>query len=127
MPKAPAIAAAAASDPTPAPAPKAVARPKPGTVSFFFSSRRRHTRFDCDWSSDVCSSDLVADSPFPTHDISAIAVLPFADMSPARDQDYLCEGLAEELINALSYIDGLRRSEERRVGKECRSRWSPYH
>src|SRR2546430_10660941 len=30
-------------------------------VFFFFSSRRRHTRFDCDWSSDVCSSDL--DSP----------------------------------------------------------------
>src|SRR2546430_3391716 len=28
---------------------------------FFFSSRRRHTRFDCDWSSDVCSSDLLAD------------------------------------------------------------------
>src|SRR5256886_13299027 len=27
-------------------------------VFFFFSSRRRHTRFDCDWSSDVCSSDL---------------------------------------------------------------------
>src|SRR5205085_8106237 len=26
---------------------------------YFFSSRRRHTRFDCDWSSDVCSSDLV--------------------------------------------------------------------
>src|SRR2546430_3187486 len=32
------------------------------TVSiFFFSSRRRHTRFDCDWSSDVCSSDLLRD------------------------------------------------------------------
>src|SRR2546427_1292920 len=28
-------------------------------VRFFFSSRRRHTRFDCDWSSDVCSSDLL--------------------------------------------------------------------
>src|SRR2546430_5708466 len=28
------------------------------SVFFFFSSRRRHTRFDCDWSSDVCSSDL---------------------------------------------------------------------
>src|SRR6476661_2834975 len=27
---------------------------------FFFSSRRRHTRFKCDWSSDVCSSDLAA-------------------------------------------------------------------
>src|SRR2546430_13552676 len=31
-------------------------------VFFFFSSRRRHTRFDCDWSSDVCSSDLVKNS-----------------------------------------------------------------
>src|SRR2546430_11546403 len=30
---------------------------------FFFSSRRRHTRFDCDWSSDVCSSDLAALRP----------------------------------------------------------------
>src|SRR5256886_13322555 len=30
---------------------------------FFFSSRRRHTRFDCDWSSDVCSSDLEAPTP----------------------------------------------------------------
>src|SRR2546430_7736548 len=29
------------------------------SASFFFSSRRRHTRFDCDWSSDVCSSDLI--------------------------------------------------------------------
>src|SRR5260370_3063106 len=29
-----------------------------GPGSFFFSSRRRHTRFKCDWSSDVCSSDL---------------------------------------------------------------------
>src|SRR5256886_8863806 len=42
-------------------------RPRQGTacdcsssIFFFFSSRRRHTRFDCDWSSDVCSSDLVA-------------------------------------------------------------------
>src|SRR2546430_6030042 len=30
---------------------------------FFFSSRRRHTRFDCDWSSDVCSSDLPLPGP----------------------------------------------------------------
>jgi len=40
--------------------------------------------------------------------VAAIAVLPFADMSAARDQDYLCEGLAEELITALTHIDGLR-------------------
>src|SRR2546430_11498775 len=30
-------------------------------MCFFFSSRRRHTRFDCDWSSDVCSSDLASE------------------------------------------------------------------
>jgi TolB-like protein/Tfp pilus assembly protein PilF len=39
---------------------------------------------------------------------ASIAVLPFADMSPARDQDYLCEGIADELISALTHIDGLR-------------------
>src|SRR2546430_4436233 len=35
------------------------------TFFFFFSSRRRHTRFDCDWSSDVCSSDLKFYHPLP--------------------------------------------------------------
>src|SRR2546430_13250663 len=38
---------------------------------FFFSSRRRHTRFDCDWSSDVCSSDLDLDR---RRQVGAIAV-----------------------------------------------------
>src|SRR2546430_14426662 len=39
-------------------------------VVFFFSSRRRHTRFDCDWSSDVCSSDL--ETPlFDEYDVEA--------------------------------------------------------
>lgn len=37
----------------------------------------------------------------------SIAVLPFADMSPQKDQDYFCEGVAEEIINALSKIDAL--------------------
>ena len=41
-------------------------------------------------------------------DTHAIAVLPFKDMSPERDQDYLCEGLAEELIDALTHVEGLR-------------------
>src|SRR2546430_10080250 len=39
-------------------------------VVFFFSSRRRHTRFDCDWSSDVCSSDLFV---FDAHDLPLAA------------------------------------------------------
>ena len=43
-----------------------------------------------------------------TPDASAIAVLPFADMSAERDQDYLCEGIAEELIDALTHVEGLR-------------------
>jgi non-specific serine/threonine protein kinase len=44
----------------------------------------------------------------PAHTAPSIAVLPFADMSPTRDQDWLCEGIAEELINALAHVDGLR-------------------
>src|SRR5260370_6097215 len=36
-----------------------------GFLFFFFSSRRRHTRFKCDWSSDVCSSDLAVPAPNP--------------------------------------------------------------
>src|SRR5260370_19661910 len=42
-------------------------------VIFFFSSRRRHTRFKCDWSSDVCSSDLGAAKALTT---------PVADIKP---------------------------------------------
>ena len=41
-------------------------------------------------------------------DVPSIAVLPFADMSPEKDQDYFCDGLAEELIDALARLEGLR-------------------
>src|SRR6266853_4150815 len=40
---------------------------------FFFSSRRRHTRFDCDWSSDVCSSDLGISVVAPKFGLSSLA------------------------------------------------------
>jgi serine/threonine protein kinase len=40
--------------------------------------------------------------------VPSVAVLPFVDLSPAKDQEYFCDGLAEELINALSGISGLR-------------------
>ena len=40
-------------------------------------------------------------------DVPSIAVLPFADMSPEKDQDYFCEGMAEEIINALTGLEGL--------------------
>ena len=42
------------------------------------------------------------------HRVPSIAVLPFTDMSPQRDQDYFCEGMAEELINALSGLKEVR-------------------
>ncbi|NIM01571.1 MAG: protein kinase [Acidobacteria bacterium] len=40
--------------------------------------------------------------------VRSIAVLPFADMSPDKDQDYFCEGIAEEILTALTSIEGLR-------------------
>jgi adenylate cyclase len=43
-----------------------------------------------------------------TQSTRTIAVLPFHDMSPGRDQDFFCEGLAEELIDALTRVEGLR-------------------
>jgi TolB-like protein/predicted Ser/Thr protein kinase len=44
----------------------------------------------------------------PAQAVKSIGVLPFKDMSPQRDQDYFCEGLAEELINALTQVKDLR-------------------
>src|SRR2546427_12201012 len=42
---------------------------------FFFSSRRRHTRFDCDWSSDVCSSDLYRAAEAVARELRATAIV----------------------------------------------------
>src|SRR2546430_5383143 len=79
-------------------------------VVFFFSSRRRHTRFDCDWSSDVCSSDLSKDD----NEVMYLLAKKF--------------GFADLMFKNIKVENNVpSRSEERRVGKECRSRWSPYH
>jgi serine/threonine protein kinase/tetratricopeptide (TPR) repeat protein len=40
--------------------------------------------------------------------VASVGVLPFSDLSPARDQGYFCDGIAEEILNALTRIDGLR-------------------
>src|SRR5690606_39308568 len=81
---------------------------------FFFSSRRRHTRFSRDWSSDVCSSDLAFVFPIVI-ELSELAV-----------------GLPRDLKRRWRFFERVGkprkiklRSEERRVGKECRTRWSP--
>src|SRR3712207_7353774 len=94
---------------------------------FFFSSRRRHTRYWRDWSSDVCSSDLTALALGPdersngTVRADGWGALPLIRMPNIHLEPGT--GTLEELIADVD--EG--RSEERRVGKECRSRWSPYH
>src|SRR5207248_4045914 len=87
---------------------------------FFFSSRRRHTRSYGDWSSDVCSSDLTPLAALSGKDgkttQTGLVVVPAAD--PAL--------LVSDLKGYRILFGPSDRSEERRVGKECRSRWSPY-
>jgi serine/threonine protein kinase/tetratricopeptide (TPR) repeat protein len=50
----------------------------------------------------------VADPAHATTVVPSVAVLPFADMSPTHDQEYFCDGIAEEIINALTQLEGLR-------------------
>src|SRR2546430_4721822 len=93
---------------------------------FFFSSRRRHTRFDCDWSSDVCSSDLLELKN--TINTMVDQLNSFASEVTRVAREVGTEGA----LGGQAIVKGVGgtwkdRSEERRVGKECRSRWSPYH
>src|SRR2546430_9229019 len=54
-------------------------------LRFFFSSRRRHTRFDCDWSSDVCSSDLLEDLGARVIECPTIQIVPPKTWKPVDD------------------------------------------
>src|SRR5258707_1566420 len=106
---------------------------------FFFSSRRRHTRYWRDWSSDVCSSDLAAVQSY-----WRIPELKLGFDLGAQPWDFM--GTPNWFISH-SHLDhiaalpvyvarrrmmkmeppNIYRSEERRVGKEGRFRWSPDH
>src|SRR5205085_6728323 len=94
---------------------------------FFFSSRRRHTRFDCDWSSDVCSSDLAFHArrmrrAFEgSNRVVQVGVQSTSGKTLARARELA----TPDSLGTLTAIH--TRSEERRVGKEWRSRASPYH
>src|SRR5436853_1155324 len=95
-------------------------------IFFFFSSRRRHTRCLSDWSSDVCSSDLILER----HHEDSPAFLRVGILGRELIRDHLQLGFGLPEGNAgfqtTKHVDVMRapRSEERRVGKECRSRWS---
>ena len=77
---------------------------------FFFKQKTAYEMCGRDWSSDVCSSDLRAveasGRPVETVVIQGVG------------------GTAKAIASGCAFLE---RSEERRVGKECRSRWSPYH
>src|SRR5207237_6311417 len=77
-----------------------------------FSSRRRHTSFKCDWSSDVCSSDLLTGVWPLLLVVNGVSLTTFPSA-------YRTLSVGETL--------GRLRSEERRVGKECRSRGAADH
>src|SRR5436309_6605794 len=106
-------------------------------VMFFFSSRRRHTRFSRDWSSDVCSSDL------PPGQYIAIETPVSQDQTVTQCSDQPGGTTSTFNLNNVSVTNSANvtitwwenftspgtfsRSEERRVGKECRFRWSRKH
>src|SRR3712207_9199910 len=94
-----------------------------------FSSRRRHTRYWRDWSSDVCSSDLAEARPVPAGRLAERVHRGGGARLRARlGQGRLVGGIAAGVRVALRRAVGVvLRSEERRGGKEGRSRWSPHH
>src|SRR5256885_3873974 len=113
---------------------------------FFFSSRRRHTRLQGDWSSAVCSSDLAGQvqlAPLervrlgceqrvdPAEGMALPLQILDGELGGRRERRQHCwpecgvAGLRQ--VEPGKLHQGRMRSEERRVGKECRSRWSPYH
>src|SRR5689334_14859967 len=95
---------------------------------FFFSSRRRHTRWNCDWSSDVCSSDLASATFFS--DAGSVASAASSSVCAQAGLIFARRARTASSLSRLRPASAQRvpaRSEERRVGKEWRSRWSPYH
>src|SRR5256885_11108448 len=95
---------------------------------FFFASRRRHTRLQGDWSSDVCSSDLHGKKLKGRFNLVRMR-----GREKGKKEHWLLIKGRDEFAergttpSAKATPPVAARSEERRVGKECRSRWSPYH
>src|SRR5207253_4239895 len=91
---------------------------------FFFSSRRRHTRWPRDWSSDVCSSDLLPLSYFALLRQALERVLGVDNLVVSHLGEVTQPDIVPEIADLLLRLEGKTwslRSEERRVGKECRA------
>src|SRR5699024_11870563 len=95
------------------------------SVSFFFSSRRRHTRSKRDWSSDVCSSDLPilagVEAGRGLWELRLQDDEQWPVTAPAAEEEEPAEiGVGDELDVSRFEVGQHVRSEERRVGKEWR-------
>src|SRR3989475_598587 len=92
-----------------------------GLSFFFFSSRRRHTRFDCDWSSDVCSSDLVALLPGEADGLGVQRGAHLGEDVVADGGAVGEEGVARQVLDAVDLLQhlallGLARRNVEQVG-----------
>src|SRR2546430_122833 len=83
----------------------------------FFSSRRRHTRFDCDWSSDVCSSDLVTEVAQFSVRGGILDAYGFGMAAPVR-----IEWWGDEIVSLRSFDLDSQRSGEQIGRASCRER-----
>jgi adenylate cyclase len=77
-------------------------------VALGFDVARRRAAADAPPGSAATAASLAAPAPAERPQDASVAVLAFADMSPEKDQDYFCEGTAEEIISALNAVRGLR-------------------
>src|SRR3546814_7986672 len=97
-----------------------------GLCSFFFSSRRRHTRCALVTGVQTCALPICAVAPCRHRHVGVFGLVQRGRIEP------IAFGGGRHFGRGQGFgRDGFRRSEERRVGKECvstcRSRWSPYH
>lgn len=58
---------------------------------------------------DMSSAQFLVEHPLPPRafELNSVAVLPFIDLSPKKDQEYFCDGITEEIVNTLSRVEGL--------------------
>ena len=100
-----------------------------GVFFFFFKQKTAYEIYQCDWSSDVCSSDLprrlVISNLSLTRQTRCLRISATHRRVLPPLHKPRCNRTSSLRIAEVWRKQG--RSEERRVGKECRSRWSPYH
>src|SRR5256886_9285725 len=89
-------------------------------IFFFFSSRRRHTRFDCDWSSDVCSSDLYHVIEALGHETPAPHEARWISITDVKEG---CFVEFRDFAAVQTWIDNLARGNTNEIGRaSCRER-----